>query len=124
MLNLGSIAAATIAALAFAAVFLAVVGRPARATGGLVAVAVIAVFWLASILAGALILAPPRGSPWLMALGSAVVIWIGFVVPALAASYRLRGLTWRSVATDCALWLGIMLVEAAVMRALGLVAPG
>ena len=40
----------------------------------------VAEFWLAAILAGALILAPPEAGEWTMALGSAFVIWIGFVL--------------------------------------------
>jgi hypothetical protein len=43
----------------------------------------LAEFWLASILAGALILAPSQAGVWVRALGSAVVILIGFVVAVL-----------------------------------------
>ena len=79
--------------------------------------------WLAAILAGALILAPPKGSVWTMTLGSAFIIWLGFILPAIVASYRLRGLAWRTIAVDVGYWLVSMLAQAAVMRAIGVVAP-
>ena len=77
----------------------------------------------ASILAGALILAPPRGSVWTMTIGSAVVIWLGFVVPSLAASYRMRALPGRTAIVDCGYWLVVMLAQAVVLRVIGLMPP-
>ncbi len=79
--------------------------------------------WLAAILAGALILAPPRGGVWTMTLGSAFIIWIGFVVPALTASYRLRAIAWRAIGRDSGYWLVAMLLQAVAMRLIGLVPP-
>jgi hypothetical protein len=79
--------------------------------------------WLGAILAGALILAPPKGGVWTMTLGSAFIIWFGFVLPALAASYRLRGVAWRTLAIDAGYWLAAMLLQATVMRVIGLVPP-
>lgn len=80
-------------------------------------------WWLGAILAGALILAPPKGGVWVMTLGSAFIIWVGFVLPALAASYRLRGIAWRTVGIDVTYWLVTMLVQAALMRVIGVAAP-
>lgn len=80
-------------------------------------------WWLGAILAGALILAPPKGGVWTMTLGSAFIIWVGFVLPALAASYRLRGIAWRTVGIDATYWLVTMLVQAALMRVIGVTAP-
>ena len=74
-------------------------------------------------LAGALILAPPRAGPWTMALGSAVVIWIGFVLPALLVSALSRGLSFGAGLADCAQWLAAMVVEAAVLHVVGLTKP-
>ena len=93
--------------------------------GGLVtlAIAFVAEVWLCAILAGALILAPPKGGVWTMTLGSAFVIWLGFVVPSLAASYRFRAVPVRSALVDCGYWLGVMLVQAVVLRLIGLVPP-
>jgi hypothetical protein len=79
--------------------------------------------WLGAILAGALILAPPKGGVWTMTLGSAFIIWIGFVLPALTASYRLRGTEWRTIGIDAGYWLAAMIIEAVVMRLIGLVPP-
>jgi hypothetical protein len=83
----------------------------------------LATTWLAAILAGALILAPAKGSVWTMTIGSAVVIWAGFVVPALVASYRLRNLRYRVIVTDCGYWLTTMIAQAVVMRLIGLTPP-
>jgi hypothetical protein len=79
--------------------------------------------WLGAILAGALILAPPKSGVWTMTIGSAVVIWAGFIAPALAASYRIRSLPWRTALTDGGYWLVGMLIQAILMRLIGLVPP-
>ena len=93
-----------------------------RSVGGSLAVFV-AEFWFAAILAGALILAPPKANPWVMAIGTAVVIWIGFVVPALVVTLRARHVPAREMARDAGHWLAVMVVEAAVLHAVGLTAP-
>lgn len=79
--------------------------------------------WLAAILAGALILAPPEAGVWTMTIGSAVVIWLGFVVPSVAATARLRGVVWRGIARDLGYWLVAMVAQALVMRLIGLTPP-
>jgi hypothetical protein len=79
--------------------------------------------WLAAILAGALILAPPKGSIWTMTISSAVVIWAGFVLPVLAGSYQVRNIKTRSLAADCGYWLVTMVAQAVIMRIIGLTAP-
>lgn len=100
-----------------------------RAIGGtgtnvsMVATAFIAEFWLCAILAGALILAPQKADPWVMAVGSAVVIWIGFVVPATVVTLRYRSASAASIAGDCAHWLMVMVMQAVVLKTIGLVAP-
>jgi hypothetical protein len=126
VLNAPAIMAATLASLAFGAIYYSAAsrGRP-RASGlvGTLVTAFAAEFWLCAILAGALILAPPKGGIWTMTLGSAFVIWIGFVAPAILATYRVRGLGIRTAAVDCAHWLVAMLVQAVVLRLIGLVSP-
>lgn len=126
VLNWLPILTATLAALIFGALYYSS-GR--RGRGGslnpaaLLPIAFVAEFWLASILAGALILAPSKADVWTMTLGSAFVIWLGFVVPVIATTYRLRGLGVRTTLIDCGHWLGVMLIEAAVLRVIGLVPP-
>ncbi len=122
------ILAATLAGLAFAALWYSLLGRSGEPgvrhySAGLIVTDLVAEFWFASILAGALILAPPKADPWMMAIGSAVVIWIGFVVPALVVTLRHRGEGVRTVAIDCGHWLGVMVVQAVVLHAIGLVPP-
>jgi hypothetical protein len=126
VLNAPAIMAATLASLAFGALYYRTAsrGRP-RATGfaGTLATAFVAEFWLCAILAGALILAPPKGDVWTMTIGSAFVIWIGFVAPAIVATYRIRALAMRTALADSVHWLGAMLVMAVVLRLIGLVPP-
>jgi hypothetical protein len=94
-----------------------------RVTVGDAAVRYAAQVWFAAILAGALILAPPRAAAWLMAMGSAIVIWIGFVVPVTVVTLRQHRIGWPLVARDCGYWLLVMLVQALVLKTWGLVPP-
>jgi hypothetical protein len=55
---------------------------------------------LAAILAGALILAPVDAQRWTIALGSAFIIWVGFVLPTLVATLRSRGVGWLAALAD------------------------
>jgi hypothetical protein len=87
------------------------------------AVALFSAAWLNAILAGALILAPPKAPPWVMTIGTAWVIWSGFLVPALATSLKLAGQRWGRIGRACLWWLVVMLVAAAVMRVVGLAPP-
>lgn len=118
VLNIGSIAAAALVGLAILYV-------PARNrfTSGRAAGAALSCLWLASILAGALILAPVTASAWTIALGSAFIIWIGFVLPVLTISLVLRGHTVLSSLKDAICWLAVMLAQAAVMNIIGLAPP-
>ncbi len=122
ILNLIPILVATVTGLAIGALWLRAGGAGQTGTPTIIA-AFIAEFWLAAILAGALILAPPKGGVWTMTIGSAVIIWIGFVVPALTATYAARGLPARATIADSAHWLAVMLAQAVVMRLIGLVPP-
>ena len=128
ILNAGPILAATVVGLAIGFLWMrsgSVDSGTAQAKPGLgfAVIAFVAEFWLASILAGALILAPPEAGEWTMAIGSAVVIWVGFVMPALLVSERFRGTPWRVVASDCGHWLVVMVAQAVVLKAIGLVPP-
>jgi len=126
VLNGGPILAATLAGLVLGTFYQVLTDRRQISapgwTGSLV-FAFAAEAWLCAILAGALILAPPKGSVWTMTIGSAVVIWLGFVVPSLAASYRMRAQPVRAALVDCGYWLVVMLAQAVVLRLIGLVPP-
>ena len=119
--NLPAILAATAVGLAVGVAYALL--RRRRLSWGLLATAAPAEFWLACILAGALILAPTQAGAWTMALGSAVVIWIGFVAPVLATTHRFNDLGLRAVALDAAHWLLVMVAQAAVLHIVGLVRP-
>ncbi len=80
--------------------------------------------WLAAILAGALILAPVTAGVWTVALGSAFIIWIGFVLPTVTIGLVARGVDWPRALAEAAVWLVVMLAQAAVLRAIGVVGPG
>lgn len=94
-----------------------------RPSIGLMITAALAEFWLAAILAGALILAPPKADPWIMAVGSAVVIWAGFILPVVATTLGYRGHSVRIIARDCGHWLIVMMAQATIMKLIGLVPP-
>ncbi|MBX9813778.1 MAG: hypothetical protein A4S12_08245 [Proteobacteria bacterium SG_bin5] len=122
LLNLAPIGAATLVALLLGLARHALSGG-GRLGLGVSLTALVAHFWFAAILAGALILAPPKADPWVMALASAGVIWAGFVAPALALTGAYRGVGVARLLGDCLYWLVAMLAEAAVMKAIGLVPP-
>jgi hypothetical protein len=122
LINFLPIAAATLAGLAIGLIWLRAsdILLPGWPT---LALAAASEFWLASILAGALILAPAEAGEWTMAIGSAVVIWIGFVLPVLAVTLTVYEMG-RSRTTSAALhWLVVMISQAAVMQYIGLAPP-
>jgi hypothetical protein len=122
LVNFWTILAATLLGLATGLVWL-------RASGLLLpglrtlAGAALAEFWLAAILAGALILAPARADPWVMAVGSAVVIWAGFVAPVLWVTFMAHGLGTRRAVGAALHWLAVMAGQAILMQAIGLAPP-
>ncbi|WP_374389021.1 hypothetical protein [Sandaracinobacter sp.] len=83
----------------------------------------IAEFWIACILAGALIIAPPLALPWVMTIATPVLIWLGFLVPALMVNLRFRGMPGHMAAADALHWLFVLLAQALVMQAIGLTRP-
>ena len=127
LINGAPILVATAVGLAISALYHALNGgrgdghRMGRAW--LFVIACVAEFWLASILAGALILAPQQADPWVMAIGSAIVIWIGFVVPTSIVTETFRGVPLWRAGLDCGLWLAVMVAQAAVLHGMGLVKP-
>ena len=125
LLNIRAIALAAAGGLLVGALYKLIGGDSTGAfvSAPLIVTAVLAEFWLTSILAGALILAPPRAGPWTMAIGSAVVIWIGFVVPALLVTALSRGLSFGAGLADSGQWLAAMVAEAAVLHSVGLAKP-
>ncbi len=122
-LNLLPILIATALGLAIGAAYRTLFGPHARLSGGTLTVIALGEFWLAAILAGALILAPDKASPWVMAVGSAIVIWAGFVLPSILVTGRYRAVQWSAVLGDCGYWLVTMVVQAVAMKLIGLVPP-
>lgn len=122
-LNAPAILLATAAGLLFAYVFYRLSGAGLRLSPGLVGVAILAHGWLAAILAGALILAPPEAPPLVMALLTPVVIWAGFSLPLLTLSAMVRGPGVRTGLVESLQWVLVMLVQAVVLIAVGLVPP-
>ena len=59
-----------------------------------------------------------------MALGSAVVIWLGFVLPSVVLTLRWRRVGVGGALADGAAWLAVMLTQAAVLHLIGLAKPG
>lgn len=124
--NILPILAATIAGLLIGAAYLALLKRDLwrrRGSFALLTVAFLAEFWLASILAGALILAPVQAGAWTISIGTAVIIWIGFVLPVLIVSYIVHALRPADLIADCVHWLVVMTGQAVVLNAIGLLRP-
>ncbi|WP_199798861.1 DUF1761 domain-containing protein [Qipengyuania thermophila] len=132
--NAVPILAAALAAVLFGAAWYGWLDRRSAPHGGAaregrafssatLVLALLAEAWMAAILAGALILAPVEAGRWTVALGSAGIIWAGFVLPVVAVTHGLRRLGWRRFAIDAVHWLGAMLLMAAVLRAIGVAAP-
>lgn len=82
----------------------------------------LAEFWMACILAGALILAPPEAPAWVMPLATPFIIWVGFVVPVIVVSGAVSELSARSAMRTAGHWLVVMLAMAATLQAIGLTA--
>jgi hypothetical protein len=125
-LNLGPILAATALGLVIAVLWHRLPGAPPLALGrpALVIATSLAEFWLAAILAGALILAPKdQAGPWVMAVGSGVVIWAGFVLPTLLVTQLYRGVPAGHMVRDLGYWLVVMVAQATLLQSLGLVPP-
>ncbi|WP_404370572.1 hypothetical protein AB5I39_02220 [Sphingomonas sp. MMS24-J45] len=123
-LNLFPILTATALGLMIGWAYRATFDRSAgRISVGAIVTAALGLFWFASILAGALILAPPKAAPWIMAVGSAVVIWAGFVLPVVAITHSHRGGRASLIARDSLYWLITMIAQAVAMKLIGLVPP-
>lgn len=122
-LNIAAIVAATAAGLLVALLFWRLAGVRPRLSPGLVATALVAHGWLAAILAGALILAPPEAPPLVMAFLTPVVIWAGFSLPLLALSFSVRGQGLNVGLSESLLWLLVMLAQTLVLTLVGLVPP-
>lgn len=115
-------AAAIVLAAGLGTALLAALWRE-RVSRGVVAALFVAALVLGAILAGALILAPVQAGRWTISLGTAFIIWGGFVLPTVAATLRAHSVRWQSALGDAAAWLAVMLVEATTMQLVGLVHP-
>lgn len=120
-LNIVPILVATLAGLAIGYGWARVSGL--RVTPGLAIAVFVAEFWLTAILAGAVILAPDQATPWTMALGSAFIIWVGFVLPVLVVTLGMGSVRVATIASASGYWLVTMLVQAALLQAMELVPP-
>lgn len=123
-LNLFPILIATVLGLMIGPAYRVTFDRAAgRMSVGAIVTAALGLFWFASILAGALILAPPKAAPWIMAVGSAVVIWAGFVLPVVAITHSYHRAPPRRAVGDSLYWLITMVAQAVAMKLIGLVPP-
>ena len=126
-----AIAAAAVAAWIFGAVWFGLLGRPWAVGLGLMPadsaapranppvfaliLSLVAEFVMAVILANLLeqIAGPQFG--FLPALLGAFFVWLGFVAPAIATNYAYQKRPWPVYAVDLGHWLGVLLVQAAVL---------
>lgn len=122
LINLAAIGAATLIGLLIGLAWLRASALALPGWKALIGAA-LAEFWLVAILAGALILAPDEAGAWVMALGSAVVIWAGFVVPVLWVTFAALRLPAGRTISAALHWLVVMAAQACVMQAIGLAPP-
>lgn len=122
LLNIGAIAAATLLGLVIGWLWLLAACLP-RPGWGTIAGIVVAEFWLAAILAGALILAPREAGAWVMAVGSALIIWVGFVMPVVWVTFAAHGMGIGQRVSAMLHWLAVMLGQAILMQWIGLAPP-
>ncbi|MEM1409255.1 MAG: DUF1761 domain-containing protein [Pseudomonadota bacterium] len=137
--NIGVIAAAAVAAFVFGAVYYTALDKPWLAAAGLTQddikgpngkpsfvpyiISFLAEFWMACILAGALILAPAEAGAWTMAIGTAIILWLGFIAPTMLVNnrYEMRSLSLFFI--NAGHWLGVLIVQAVVLQAIGVNPP-
>ncbi|MEM0929590.1 MAG: DUF1761 domain-containing protein [Pseudomonadota bacterium] len=133
------ILAAAAAAFVFGAIYYGVLGRPWMAAAGLseddikgpsgrpspwpFVISFLAEIWIAAIIAGALILAPPEAGAWTMAFGTAFILWIGFVLPVMLVNHRYEGRPLALTIINSGHWLGVFMVQVSVLQAIGLQPP-
>ncbi|MGB7404557.1 MAG: DUF1761 domain-containing protein [Pacificimonas sp.] len=133
--NIWAILAAAVASFIFGAIWYGALGKPWMAAAGLTedrikgadgktsplpfVIAFLMEFWMAAILAGALILAPVTAGVWTVAFGTALILWIGFVLPTLIVNHRYQMRPWSLTVIDGGHWLGVLMVMAATLRLVG-----
>lgn len=139
VLNFWQILAATVACFAFGAAYYTALGKPWMNAAGLTeekirgeggkpsplpyVIAFLAELWVAAIVAGALILAPEEAGEWTMAIGTALILWIGFVMPTMLVNHRYERRPWSLTLIDGGHWLGVFLIQVIVLQLLGLTPP-
>ena len=122
-LNLGAILLASVAGLAVDYGYRAAFGAGVRRAPAYIAIAFTAEAWFAAILAGALIVAPPKADIWTMTIGTALIIWGGFVAPVTLVTLTGRGERIGPTLAECGHWLLVVLAQAVVLRLVGLFPP-
>ena len=138
--NFWAILAATVAGYGFGALYYMGLAKPWMAAARLTeediktrgsgpswlpyGIAFVSEFWIASILAGALILAPEEAGAWAMALGTALIIWVGFVFPTMLVNHRYGLKPWSLTLIDGGHWLAVFIIQVVVLELIGLSPPG
>ena len=137
--NIWAILAGTVAVFAFGAGYFTLLNRPwmkaAQLTeadlsgpGGKPSpvpfiVTFAAEFWVASILAGALILAPVEAGVWTITIVTPIILWIGFVVPAMLVNNSFERRPFGLFVLNAGHWLGVLVIMSAVIRLVGVSPP-
>ncbi|MEM1379500.1 MAG: DUF1761 domain-containing protein [Pseudomonadota bacterium] len=137
--NIVAILAGTVAGFSFGALWYSVLGKPWMAAAGLTEemikgpsgkaspmpfiIAFGAEFWMASILAGALILAPVDAGVWAITIITPIILWIGFVMPAMLVNNRYEMRPLSLFAINAGHWLGVLVIQAVAIRLVGVSPP-
>ncbi len=78
--------------------------------------------WMAWILAGLILHMTRSGLPtgWRSGLISGAFIWAGFIAPVLLVNYQFQMRKWGLFIIDSGHWLGVLLIQGAIIGWLGL----
>ena len=133
-LNYWAIAAAAAASFLFGGVWYGLLARPWMAALGrteaeiksagrsmpmLFAITIIAQLIMAWVLAGMIGHLGPGQVSFRNGVISGAFVWLGFVATALAVNHGYQGSRWSLTAIDGGHWLGVLLIQGAVIGLMG-----
>lgn len=124
LINLSAICAATIAAFLFGSAWYGVLGRRWMRAAGLTpertapsvqvfGIALVSQFVMAFVLAG--VIYHTGETTISTGLISGALAWLGFVMSAMMVNHRFQGASWELTLIDGGHWLGVLLIQGAII---------
>lgn len=127
-INLLGALGGAISGFLFGALWYGVLGKPwmraagltedqVRPSAGIMALTFLCQFVMAFVFAG--VIYHVAGTSVSAGLISAVMIWVGFILPAMIVNHRFQGQPWSLTAIDSGHWLGVLVVQGVVIGLIG-----